>query len=158
MLHGEYEGSDLVDYGFAHNTPSNKQKVKTALNAAADGNLPLDYQVLQGNTADKATVEANMERLTALLKAHGSPLHEVLVVGDRAMLDDRLALLYDAKGLHYLAGLAAHKKVHRQLLELTGEAELRRGGKTSQVARAKDDRCPEAVSYTHMTLPTILLV
>jgi transposase len=126
VLHGEYEGSDLVAYGFAHNTASDKQKVKTALNAADDGNLPLDYQPLNGSTADKATVEANMERLTALLKAHGSPLHEALIVGDRAMLDDRLALLYDAKGLRYLAGLAAHKKVHRQLLELTGEAELRR--------------------------------
>lgn len=126
VLHGEYEGSDLVEYGFAHNTPSHKQKVKTALNAAADGNLPLDYQPLKGSTADKATVEANMERLTALLKRHGSPLREALVVGDRAMLDDRLALLYDAKGLRYLAGLAARKKVHRQLLELTGEAELRR--------------------------------
>lgn len=126
VLHGEYKASDLVEYGFAHNTPSHKQKVKTALNAAADGNLPLDYRALQGSTADKATVEANMGRLAALLKRHGSPLHEVLVVGDRAMLDDRLALLYEAKGLRYLAGLAAGKKVHRQLLELTGEAELRR--------------------------------
>ena len=135
VLHGEYAGSDLVEYGFAHNTPSDKQKVKTALNTAADGNLPLDYQPLGGSTADKATVEANMERLAALLKRHGSPLHEVLVVGDRAMLDDRLALLYEAKGLRYLAGLAAHKKVHRQLLELTGEAELRRCPLGSQRGR-----------------------
>lgn len=126
VLHGEYAGSDLVEYGFAHNTASDKQKVKTALNTAADGNLPLDYRALGGSSADKATVEANMERLAALLKRHSSPLHEVLVVGDRAMLDDRLALLYDAKGLRYLAGLAAQKKVHRQLLELTGETELRR--------------------------------
>ena len=67
-----------------------------------------------------------MKRLVALLKKHGQPLYEVLVVGDRAMLDDRLALLYDEKGLRYLAGLAAQKKVHRQLLELTSEASLRR--------------------------------
>jgi transposase len=126
IMHGEYKKSELVQYGFAHNTPSNKQKVKAGLNTAADGNVPLDYLGLAGNKADKATVEENMKRLAALLKQHGHPLHEVLVVGDRAMLDDRLALLYDEKGLRYLAGLAAQKKVHRQLLELTTEAELHR--------------------------------
>jgi transposase len=149
VLHGEYEGSDLVEYGFAHNTPSHKQKVKTALNVAADGHLPLDYRALGGSTADKATVEANMERLTALLKAHGSPLHEVLVVGDRAMLDDRLALLYDEKGLHYLAGLAAHKKVHRQLLELTSEAELRRYSLGPQRGRSGYWGKPVAIFFEH---------
>jgi len=126
IVHGQYQESDLVRYGFAHNTPSDHQKLKTGLNAAADGNIPLDYQALAGDQADKATVEENMQRLAALLKKHGQPLHEVLVVGDRAMLDDRLALLYDEKGLRYLAGLAAQKKVHRQLLELTSEASLRR--------------------------------
>jgi hypothetical protein len=83
IMHGEYQGSELVTYGFAHNTPSDKQKVKAGLNATADGNVPLDYQSLAGNQADKATVEENMKRLAALLKTHGSPLHEVLVVGDR---------------------------------------------------------------------------
>lgn len=126
IVHGEYRESDLVRYGFAHNTPSDKQKLKAAVDVAADGNVPLDYQALAGDQADKTTVEANMQRLAALLKKHGQPLYEVLVVGDRAMLDDRLALLYDEKGLRYLAGLAAQKKVHRQLLALTSEASLRR--------------------------------
>jgi transposase len=126
IVQGEYPESDLVTYGFAHNTPSDKQKFKAGVDVAADGNIPLDYQALAGDQADKATVEENMKRLAALLKKHGQPLHEVLVVGDRAMRDDRLALLYDQKGLRYLAGLAAQKKVHRQLLELTSEASLRR--------------------------------
>jgi len=126
IMHGEYKKSELVTYGFAHNTPSDKQKVKVGLNATADGNVPLDYLGWAGKEADKATVEENMKRLAALLKKHSHPLHKVLVVGDRAMLDDRLALLYDEKGLRYLAGLAAQKKGHRQLLELTTEAELRR--------------------------------
>lgn len=126
IVHGEYRESDLVRYGFAHNTPSDKQKLKAAVDVAADGNVPLDYQALAGDQADKATVEANMQRLAALLKKHGQPLYEVLVVGDRAMLDDRLALLYDERGLRYLAGLTAQKKVHRQLLALTSEASLRR--------------------------------
>jgi len=149
VLHGEYEDSDLVDYGFAHNTPSDKQKVKLGLNSAADGNLPLDYQPLNGSTADKATVEANMDRLLALLKAHGSPLHETLIVGDRAMLDDRLALLYEAKGLRYLAGLAAQKKGHRQLLASTTEAELRRYPLGPQRGRYGYWGKPVAIFFEH---------
>lgn len=125
IAHGEYTDSDLVKFGFAHNTPSDKRKVKTGLDVSSDSNVPLDYQLWPGDQADKSTVEGNMQRLLTLLKKHGHPLHEALVVGDRAMLDDRLALLYEKKGLRYLAGLAAQKKVHRQLIRFTTEAELR---------------------------------
>jgi transposase len=149
IMHGEYQGSELVKYGFAHNTPSNKQKIKTGLNAAADGHVPLDYLGLTGNQADKATVAENMKRLAALLKKHGHPLREVLVVGDRAMLDDRLALLYDEKGLRYLAGLAAQKKVHRQLLELTTEAELHRYPLDEQRGRYGHWGRPVAIFFEH---------
>jgi hypothetical protein len=149
ILHGEYQGSELVKYGFAHNTPSDKQKLKTGLNAAADGHIPLDYLGLAGDKADKATVEENMKRLAALLKKHGQPWHEVLVVGDRAMLDDRLALLYDEKGLRYLAGLAAQKKVHHQLLELTTEAELSRYPLSQQRGRYGHWGRPAAIFFEH---------
>jgi len=116
ILHGDYKASDLVSYGFAHNTPSNKQKVKEALAAAADGNIPYAYQVWRGNTADKATVQENMERLLALLQKQGYAPQDMLVVGDRAMLDDKIALLYTQKNLRYLAGLSAQKNVHKKLL------------------------------------------
>jgi len=149
IMHGEYPQSDLVTYGFAHNTRSDQQKFKTAADVAADGNIPLDYQALAGDQADKATVEVNMGRLAALLKKHGQPLHEVLVVGDRAMLDDRLALLYDQKGLRYLAGLTAQKKVHRQLLELTSEASLRRYPLGSQRGRSGYWGRPVAIFFEH---------
>lgn len=149
VMQGEYEASELVTYGFAHNTPSNKQKLKASLNAAADGNIPLDYRALAGNQADKATVAENMKRLAAVLKAHGSPLHQALVVGDRAMLDDRLALLYDEKGLRYLAGLAAQKKVHRQLLASTTEAELSAYPLTKQRGRHGYWGRPVAIFFGH---------
>ena len=120
ILHGDYKASDLVSYGFAHNTPSNKQKVKEALAAAADGNIPYAYQVWRGNTADKATVQENMERLLALLKKQGYAPQDMLVVGaprgHPAMLDDKIALLYAQKNLRYLAGLSAQKTVHKKLL------------------------------------------
>lgn len=149
IMHGEYQESDLVKFGFAHNTPSDKKKVKAGLDVAGDGNVPLDYQALAGDKADKSTVEENMKRLTALLKKHGQPLHEVLVVGDRAMLDDRLALLYDEKGLRYLAGLAAQKKVHRQLVEFSTEAEFRRYPLTNKRGRYGHWAKPVAVFFAH---------
>jgi transposase len=149
IAHGEYRDSDLVQYGFAHNTPSDKQKLKAAVDAAGDGNIPLAYQALAGDQADKATVEENRQRLAALLKKHGQPLAEVLVVGDRAMLDDRLALLYDERGLRYLAGLAAQKKVHRQLLALTGEASLRRYPLGPQRGRYGHWGRPVAIFFEH---------
>lgn len=124
ILHGDYKKSELVSYGFAHNTPSNKQKVKEALAAIADGNIPYAYRIWKGNTADKATVQENMERLLALLKKQGYSPQDMLVVGDRAMLDDKIALLYDQKELRYLAGLSAQKTVHKKLLYGLKESEF----------------------------------
>jgi transposase len=52
IMHGRYQDSDYVDFGFAHNTPSNKRKFKLSLNATADGNIPWLYKILPGHTAD----------------------------------------------------------------------------------------------------------
>ncbi|RLC60965.1 MAG: hypothetical protein DRI48_11300, partial [Chloroflexi bacterium] len=43
VVHGEYTGSEHVDFGFAHNTPMDKRKFKTGLDVSADGNIPLEY-------------------------------------------------------------------------------------------------------------------
>ena len=107
VAQGRYAESELIDFGFAHNTPSNKRKVKLGLDAVADGGIPWLYQAWSGRTADQATVEENMEKLASWLRKHGRPLQETLVVGDRAMLDAEIALSYDAKGLHHLTGLRA---------------------------------------------------
>lgn len=116
IAHGDYADSNLVDFGFAHNTPMNKQKFKTGLDVSADGDLPLLYQAWAGRTADKATVIENMTRLIKLLQRHGWPIQETMLIGDRANLDDSLALAYDAHNLRYLSGLPATKKAHRDLL------------------------------------------
>jgi transposase len=118
IAHGDAKRADstLVDFGFAHNTPMNKQKFKTGLDVSADGDLPLLYQAWAGRTADKATVIENMTRLVKLLQRHGWPVQETMLIGDRANLDDALALAYDDHHLRYLSGLPATKKVHRDLL------------------------------------------
>jgi len=116
VAHGRYPDSELLDFGFAHNTPSNKRKFKTSLNVTADGNLPWLYRLWSGRTADQATVQSNMDNLAHWLERHGYPLQETLVVGDRAMLSDAIALSYDQHHLRYLAGLRCLRQEHQELL------------------------------------------
>jgi transposase len=116
VVHGSYADSQHVDFGFAHNTPMSKRKFKTGLNVAADGNIPTAYGLWSGRVADLATVQQNMERLCRLLKRHGWPVDEVIIIGDRANLNDELAIAYDDHNLRYLAGLQPQKKRHRELL------------------------------------------
>jgi transposase len=115
VVHGEYTGSEHVDFGFAHNTPMNKRKFKTGLDVSADGNIPMEYALWAGRTADLATVQENMERLCRFLKSHGWSIQETVIIGDRANLNDELAMAYDDHGLRYLAGLQPHKKPHQEL-------------------------------------------
>jgi transposase len=116
ITHGRYAESDQVDFGFAHNTPMNKRKFKLSLNAAADGNIPWLYRFLPGRTADQATVASNMNNLAGWLKQRGHCLADTLVVGDRAMLNDEIALGYDRHGLRHLTGLRCVQKAHKALL------------------------------------------
>lgn len=126
IAHGAYAGSKIVDFGFAHNTPMNKRKIKAGLNATADEGIPTAYIAWPGRTADLATVEENMERLRQLLERRGWPVGEVVIIGDRANLNDELAFAYDDHGLRYLAGLKAQGKPHRELLLSPTEAQFRR--------------------------------
>jgi len=115
-LHGSYTNSQHVDFGFAHNTPMDKRKFKAGLDVSADGNVPTEYALWAGRTADMATVQENMERLCRLLRSHGWSVQETIIIGDRANLNDELAMAYDDHGLRYLAGLQPQKKAHRELL------------------------------------------
>lgn len=116
ILHGEYRDSQYAEFGFAHNTPMNKRKFKNGLNVTADGNMPTEYAFWSGKTADLATVQANMEQLRRFLARRGWPIERVMVIGDRANLNDELALAYEDRKIRYLAGLQTQKKVHRELL------------------------------------------
>jgi len=116
VMSGQYPKSELVDYGFAHNTPSDDPKLKLGLVASQDGGLPLLFQPWSGRTADKATVQTNLHHLRAFLHQHGWSASQVLVVGDCANLSSELAFAYQEANLRYLAGLAKLEKVHRQLV------------------------------------------
>jgi len=130
IVQGAYAHSRLAKFGFAHNTPMNKRKIKEGLVAAADGRVPVDYGLWAGAAADSATVQQNLGCLHDLLARHGYPPEGVLLIGDRAMLNDELALAYEHKRregpLYYLAGLEARKKAHRRLLRQYPESYLLR--------------------------------
>ena len=124
VAHGSYPDSQLVDFGFAHNTPMDKRKFKMGLDVAADGNIPTHYAPWSGRTADLATVQTNMEHLRTLLVQRGRSTNAVLIVGDRANLNDELALAYHDQGLRYLAGLKPQRKEHRTLMMQVSERRL----------------------------------
>jgi transposase len=123
-VHGRYADSEFIDFGFAHNTPSDKRKFKTSLNVSADGNMPWLYGLWSGRTADQSTVQSNMANLARWLQRHGYPLHKSMLVGDRAMLSDEIALTYDQHNLRYLAGLRCLRKEHKALLNQWPQAQL----------------------------------
>jgi transposase len=125
ILHGEYAQSAYADFGFAHNTPMNKRKIKVGLNVSGDGYIPTAYSLWPGRTTDQATVQANMERLCQLLRRHGWDTRQVCVIGDRANLNDQLAFAYQAYHLRYVAGLPARKKVHQALLTAVPSSQMR---------------------------------
>jgi transposase len=124
VAQGRFAESKLIDFGFAHNTPNNKRKLKLGLDAAADGNLPLLYQAWSGRTADQATVETNLDNLAHWLRQHGQPLQDTLIVGDRAMLNAEIALLYDRCGLRHLTGLKAATPALKATLGAWSDAQI----------------------------------
>lgn len=124
IAHGHYAKSELIDFGFAHNTPMEKRKFKLALNLTADGNIPWLYGLLAGRTADQATVGRNMSNLADWLNRHGYRRQDSLVVGDRAMLNAEIALAYDQHQLRYLAGLRCLRKEDKALLTRWTEAQF----------------------------------
>lgn len=126
VMTGDYRQSDLVDYGFAHNTPSDDQKVKVGVVISRDGGIPCLFQPWLGRTADRATVTRNMESLRALLTRQGWDVSQVLVVGDSANINSELALAYVDHRLKYLAGLPLLEKVHRSLVTVPTERNLYR--------------------------------
>jgi len=149
VMQGDFADSELVDYGFAHNTPSDRPKVKVGATMTGDGFVPLEYAPTSGRTADLATVQHNLERLRHLLDHHGWPLGEVLIIGDRGTLNDELAIAYDEHGLHYLAGLQPQKKLHRELV--TARAEKEFAGSPLTGGRGGDGYfgLPSTVTFTH---------
>ncbi len=128
IMMGAYKNSELVDFGFAHNTPMDKRKIKLAGNATQDGGIVLEWQALAGRTADMVTAEKNMAQILQMLRQCRWPEKGILIVSDRAMLNDQLAIAYEAQSkrqVYYLSGLELRKKEHQALVAEVSRAELK---------------------------------
>ena len=129
VMEGEYKDSELVNFGFAHNTPMDKRKIKLAGNATQDGSIVFDWAAICGRVADTATAEENMQQLLQVRQQQKWDSEQRrLVVGDRAMLNNYLAIAYDTlkkDKVYYLAGLEPRAKEHKELLNSVSLSELR---------------------------------
>jgi transposase len=90
---GIYSESDLIELGYSRDQKPDKKQINIDINSNSKG-TPLSYKILNGKTADKATVINNMEDIINTLKQTSLTNFRPLVVGDRAMLNDKIAIAY----------------------------------------------------------------
>ena len=103
--------------------------------------FPFLYELLDGNTADVSTVQANMQRLLTVLREQGWPVDMVMVVGDRAMLSAEIVHAYHQANLKYLGALKVMGKKEKSLIRSVSESEL-------QKQRLSDDHYGVKRPYT----------
>ena len=114
-----------MTFGYSRQRKGKKQR-KLALNVTARERFPFLYQLLDGNTADVSTVQANMQRLLTVLREQGWPVDRVMVVGDRAMLSAEIVLAYHQANLKYLGALKVMGETEKALIRSASEAELQK--------------------------------
>jgi transposase len=122
---GEYKNSTQVTFGYSRKQKGKKQR-KLALNVTAQERFPFLYELLDGNTADVSTVQANMQRLLTVLREQGWPVDTVMVVGDRAMLSAEIVFAYHRANLKYLGALKVMGETEKVLIRSVSEAELQK--------------------------------
>lgn len=102
---GAYEESDLIKLGYSRDQKPDKKQINIGINSNSVG-IPLAYSILSGEKADKSTVIGNMEKVISTLKKTPKPSTRPMIVGDRAMLDNKIAIAYKKRGdIDYLGTL-----------------------------------------------------
>lgn len=117
---GEYEESDMIDYGYSRDNRPDAKQLNLGVNVSGTAGVPLAYRVLAGRTADRTTPLENMKALEQLFsRLQRAP--EFLLVSDRAMLDKAVLAAYQKKGVHWLGPLAAEGSLREVLASVTNE-------------------------------------
>jgi transposase len=143
---GAYEGAELVRYGYSRDHRPDRKQVELATNVTAEGGVPVDYRVLAGNVADRATPVGNLRRLRRLAATLPAPdpaasAPAFLVISDRAMLTPEALAAYEGSGFHYLGPLdpSLGAGAVRALLERVPAEELTAAPLAYRPQRAADD-------------------
>jgi len=79
-MEGEYEDSDLVDFGYNRDRKRGHEQIVISLLCAKDG-CPVAVEVFPGNTKDETTV---LGKISEIKDAYG--IAKVIFVGDRGMV------------------------------------------------------------------------
>jgi len=107
-LEGEYEGRQLVDFGYNRDGKRGHEQIVVALLCNEQG-CPVGVEVLAGNTKDDKTVAAKVEQIQ---KEYG--ISQLIFVGDRGMITQTSRRqLEGVQGLRTISALT-----HRQTVEL----------------------------------------
>jgi transposase len=107
-LEGEYEGSQLVDFGYNRDGKRGHEQIVIALLCNEQG-CPVGVEVLAGNTKDDKTVPAKVQQIQ---KEYG--ISQLIFVGDRGMITQASSRrLEGVQGLQTISALT-----HRQTVEL----------------------------------------
>ena len=124
-LEGEYEDSDLVEYGHSSDGFSDKKQVKLGLDVTGRERVPLLYRVLPGSTADDTTPVPNLEAIVAFLKRPecASLTVRPLVVGDCKMITPAAVAAAHENHLYYLGPWETNNTVEA-VLRSVSQAEL----------------------------------
>lgn len=102
---GAYTESDLVKFGYSRDQKPDKKQINIGINSNSIG-IPLAYSILSGEKADKSTVIGNMEKVISTIKATPKSSLRPMVVGDRAMLDNKIIVAYHKReDIDYLGTL-----------------------------------------------------
>lgn len=141
---GEYDGAEQITFGYSRDHRSDRKQIELAATVSVAGGVPLDYQILAGNVADRTTPVANLRRLQRLLallppREPGDPAP--LIISDRAMLTEAAIAAYLTSDLCFLGPLdpSLGNGAVRQLLASVSSAELAAAPLPYRPQRATDD-------------------
>jgi transposase len=120
---GAYKASEKVSYGLSRDHRPDTKQVNLAVNVTSKTGIPLGYRVLAGRIADRTTPVENLEALRALLDRPKlvQRQKDFLLVSDRAMLDRKVIIAYQAKTVRWLGPLQAHGALSEVLRSVPDE-------------------------------------
>lgn len=121
-VEGEYEGSELLRFGYSRDGKSNCKQFNLGLNVTGADGMPLLYHVTPGNVEDSSTVPTNLQELQKLYRLLGVP-QALSVLGDRAMLTPEYVHLYERAKVNFIGSMRACA-LNTEVLKSVSEAEL----------------------------------
>lgn len=139
-LEGVYAESDLAEYGYSRDGRSDTKQVSLQVDTTHEGQVPILYQILAGNTADITRPLPHLEALLAFLARpelrdrHLRPL----LVSDCKMITPEAVLACHFYDLYYL-GPVADSLVSQEVLRSVSAVELNRHPLIYRPQRVKAD-------------------